>query len=200
MMKQTLLTTFILFLIFGTIAVLFYQQEIRYWLPTPIPADYADVSTSTKVTNSFFEDNQRPKFVHFFNPECPCSKFNLTSYKTLISAYKDDFECFAVVQNSGEGIASDDLKFLKELNVTLIVDQDQHLAKQLGVYSTPQLALLDSDNQLYYRGNYNQARYCTNPQTFYAKMAIDSLINGQLYTIPNPAFVAYGCSLERHTH
>jgi hypothetical protein len=198
--SKTLLTYCLLLLIFGTIGCLFYQQEIKYWVPTPLPANYKEVAPGSLITNAHFRTTDRPKFIHFFNPKCPCSKFNFTSYKQLIGAYQNRFDCYAIVQNSSLGIRNDDLKFLEDLNVTLIVDTDQTMARSMGVYSTPQLVLLDAQNQLYYRGNYNQARYCTNPETFYAKMAIDSLINGELYTIPNPAFIAYGCSLEQHTH
>ena len=38
---------------------------------------------------------------------------------------------------------------------------DSSLAKACGVYSTPQAVLIDNNQNLYYRGNYNRSRYCT---------------------------------------
>ena len=53
---------------------------------------------------------------------------------------------------------------------------------------------------LYYRGNYNRAKYCTDPRTSYAQKALDSL----LADAPPPmmgviATQAYGCQLPQET-
>jgi hypothetical protein len=73
---------------------------------------------------------------------------------------------------------------------------DTSLATKCGVYSTPQAVILDAQGLLYYRGNYNKTRYCTDPNTSYANIALDSLLNDHQYPHFNQfALKAYGCTL-----
>jgi hypothetical protein len=185
--------------IFSGIVYIFYQNEIQYWLPTPVPEDYVEVQAGTKVSLSFTETSSR-KFLHFFNPNCPCSKFNMQTYRDLIRAYGQDLDCYVVVQDTSKGIKNADLDYLKELGVKIIVDKDKSIAKSVGVYSTPQIVLLDEENRLFYRGNYNLSRYCTNPQTDFARTALTAFLKDSTLNLPGTAFAAYGCVLERETH
>ncbi len=182
----------------GGIGYIFYTQELQYWLPTPVPANYEEVPIGQLVSLNDFDEG-RKKFIHFFNPNCPCSKFNFATYQELLKNYSKDFDCYAVVQNTLEGISAADLDYLRKLNVTLIADDNKRIATALGVYATPQIVLLDEDNNLYYRGNYNQARYCTNTATSFAQIAMDSLLVKSQFYFPATAFTAYGCTLEKHT-
>ena len=117
-------TLAILFLstIAGLIVHLFYKNEVQYWIPTPVPANYVNVSMGSTIASDVYATEDK-KFIHFFNPNCPCSKFNLTTYKNLIKKYGDDFKCFAVVQESIKGIKEADVAYLKKLGVTLIADK-----------------------------------------------------------------------------
>ncbi len=197
-MPRTAIAILLLATIAGLIGFLFYQNEVQYWIPTPVPEDYITVSMGATVESEIYHPGEK-KFIHFFNPLCPCSKFNLTTYKQLIKKYGEEFKCFAVVQETTEGIKQADVEYLEALNVTIVADQDQKLAKKLGVYATPQIVLLDAENRLYYRGNYNLARYCTNPNSDYSSMAIQSFLKDMPLDLPATAFTAYGCSLERKT-
>lgn len=181
------------------IVALFYSQEIQYWMPTPVPADHVDVPIGQTVTLAGFP-SERKKFIHFYNPNCPCSKFNLASYKELLRNYSSSFDCYAVVQETLDGVPEKDKAYLEKLNVKLIADADKTIARAMGVYATPQIVLLDENNTIYYRGNYNLARYCTNASTNFAQIAMDSLLVKSQYYFPQSAFSAYGCSLERPTH
>jgi hypothetical protein len=76
------------------------------------------------------------------------------------------------------------------------VTSDQSIAEACGVYSTPQAVILDAQSDLYYRGNYNRSRYCTDNRSNFAQMAIDSLLNKNLNpTFSQYALKAYGCQL-----
>lgn len=185
--------------ILAAIIYIFYQNEVKYWLPTPIPEDYVEVATGTQVSLGFAQ-NAAPKFLHFFNPNCPCSKFNMKTYRDLIHSYGDDMDCYVIVQETKSGIKRADLDYLEKLGVQIIVDQDKSIANSVGVYSTPQIVLLDEKNKLYYRGNYNLSRYCTNPQTDFARTALNAFLNDSTLNLPGTAFAAYGCVLERDTH
>ena len=57
-----------------------------------------------------------------------------------------------------------------------------------------------ADHNLYYRGNYNKTRYCTDAESNYAQMAIDSLLKQNNSPSFNAlALRAYGCSLPNCT-
>jgi hypothetical protein len=73
--------------------------------------------------------------------------------------------------------------------------QDAALAASCGVYSTPQAVILSPGKQLFFRGNYNSSRYCTNKKSEYARQALDNLLHN-LPVVHNPsAITAYGCRL-----
>ena len=72
---------------------------------------------------------------------------------------------------------------------------DKSIAVLCGVYSTPQAVLLDTNHKLYYRGNYNKSRYCTDKNSDYARMAIDSLLHHHEPVNNEYALKAYGCQL-----
>lgn len=72
------------------------------------------------------------------------------------------------------------------------------LAEATGIYSTPQVAVIDGDRRLFYQGNCNLTRFCRDRETEFARLALDRLRIGA----PAPQFiaaatVAYGCPLPR---
>ena len=181
----------------SAIVLIFWYQEMQYLLPTPVPKNYRVI-----LPNEVIEYDSaliprhyaKPKLLHFFNPDCPCSRFNLTHFRTLQKTYTQQVEFFVVVTSQEK--AADAKKLLTENDVTIIVDADERLAKACGVYSTPQAALIQTSNLLYYRGNYNRSRYCTDERSNFVQMAMDSLLNQK--KPPNFSELAtqsYGCSL-----
>ncbi|MDJ1468430.1 thioredoxin fold domain-containing protein [Cytophagaceae bacterium DM2B3-1] len=178
------------------IAFLFWQQELQYQLPTPVPKGYRSIEIGTYISlpEEIRIKNKKPVLIHFFNPECPCSRFNIQHFITLTRNYGGKMEFYAVVSQEGDLESAKEL--LKDTNVGIVTDENQSLAKKCGVYSTPQAVVIDEQSQLYYRGNYNRARYCTQRQTSYAQMAIEQVISHN----PPPYFDtlatrSYGCQL-----
>ncbi|MCS6821844.1 MAG: hypothetical protein NZ551_08235, partial [Microscillaceae bacterium] len=109
-----------------------------------------------------------------------------------------DFQFVMVLQIADKDYDFSDLKNTLGKHTQYIVDDTGEIAQQCGVYSTPQAVILNTKNQLYYRGNYNRARYCTDKKTNYAQMAMDSLLAQK----PPPNFgllatKAYGCELPQ---
>lgn len=191
----------LLAVILFSISWLFWSQEVQYWIPTEIPKDYVDVPSGSSVSLDFIKKNQKHKVLHFYNPNCPCSKFNFTSFKKILKDHHQKFDFYLIVQDTEEGISSNVYEELEKYNAEIITDKNKEIANSCGVYSTPQMAILDQNNTLYYKGNYNKARYCTSPNSDYAAMAIDSLFSGvQQPSFPAFAKQAYGCSLEKSTN
>lgn len=174
---------------------LFWHQEIQYMLPTPIPSGYEVVYVNEVVPleDSLSAPLEKPKFYHFFKPDCPCSRFNVKHFNYLNSLYADQID-FVVVIPEGADI-SDASDYFNQ-NIKVAEDVGLKLANGFGVYSTPQAVIVNENRRLYFRGNYNKARYCTDPLSNFAQMAMDSLMTNR----PPPDFgplatISYGCGL-----
>lgn len=182
--------------IFLAIVGIFWYQEMQYLLPTPVPIGYKVVRPEELIQYDSVllpQHHEKPKLLHFFNPDCPCSRFNLKHFHALNKDYRDKID-FYVVVDSEEQI--EPAKQLINSQVTIVVDRDKKLAKACGVYSTPQAAIIRASNEMYFRGNYNRSRYCTNKDSNFVQMALDSLVAKKGPPIFNElATNSYGCSI-----
>jgi hypothetical protein len=181
----------------GGIASLFWKQELKYQLPTPVPAAYRPVALGSHVTPPLDLERRGALFLHFYNPDCPCSRFNVRHLKSLIRSYSDSVAIVVVVSSK-----SDEATARQEFgdSITTWVDAGGQLASRYGVYSTPQAVIISAAGTLYYRGNYNRSRYCTSRATNFAELSLIALLNDQ----PSPAFglaatQSYGCELPTGT-
>ncbi len=190
--------TFLLLIVFSTIGTIFWYQEVQYLLPTPQPKNYHAILPNEPIkidTTLISEQHSKPKLFHFFSPDCPCSRFNIKHFLTLKRKYKNEIDFYAVVTDE-QKISS--AKKMLDDDIIILIDREEKLAKACGVYSTPQAAILQTDNKLFFRGNYNKARYCTNKNSNFVQMALDSLVAKK-----NPphfselATDSYGCVLSQ---
>lgn len=193
-MKKMLVITWLLILLTGVVA-LFWRNEWIYSLPTPVPANYRAVVTGTFISlpaATRFPVN-KPVFLHFFNPDCPCSRFNIPYFSSLAKEYQQQVT-FAIVLMSNKKYTEQEIQNRFHINVPVLTDTS--LARACGVYSTPQAVIINSRRQLYYRGNYNKSRFCTNTQSNFAAIALNSLVNHTLpVSFAAEALEAYGCQL-----
>lgn len=181
----------------GLIGKIFWEQEFKYTLPTPVPEAYApvEVSQTLNLNTPFLKASDKPKHLHFYNPDCPCSRFNLSHFSSLVRKHSKEID-FYIILPSDAHLETVTEKFGKE--VMVIADQEEKIAQACGVYATPQAVIIDQSDKLYYRGNYNKSRYCTTPETNYAAIALDLLLADK----PAPNFdllstTAYGCELSK---
>ncbi|HEY4324320.1 MAG TPA: AhpC/TSA family protein [Mucilaginibacter sp.] len=189
-----------LLILASVVGALFWYNELIYRLPTPIPANYKPVDQGTviKLKGELENTGNKPLFLHFFNPDCPCSRFNITNFKALVKQYGRQVNFVIVVMNNKYYTAKD-IQDKFDLNLPVLFDAS--IATSCGVYSTPQAVLLDTGHKLYYRGNYNRSRYCTDEKTSYAKMAIAGLLNDHTKIMFDQlALRAYGCRLPNCTN
>src|ERR1700742_2123699 len=102
-MKKGAVIAWLLFLSAG-IALLFWRSEWIYSLPTPIPANYKNVEPGALISLTAAQSRvlsapaatKKPLFLHFFNPDCPCSRFNMPHFKSLVKLYGQQVN-FAIV-------------------------------------------------------------------------------------------------------
>jgi hypothetical protein len=197
MRKVAVLTWLVVLL--ATIMALFWHNEWVYSLPTPVPENYraVDPGTSIEIAHKLPLKTDKPVFLHFYNPDCPCSRFNIPHFKSLVHDYGNKIQFVIVPMTRKTGNASD---ILKKFDLDIPVIFDTALATTCGIYSTPQAVLLDTSHQLFFRGNYNRSRYCTDEKTAYARMAINKLLHHNAAIIFDQfALKAYGCQLPKCT-
>lgn len=175
MQKKILLTLWFVTLLF-TIGFLFWQNEFKYSLPTPVPQNYINIAMGSKIDlNQCYAYDNKPIFIHFFNPDCPCSRFNVPHVISLIKKYGSKINFKIVVLNKNKNFTIEEIQ--QKFDAKIPVYFGGSIAKKCGVFSTPQAVLMDASHNLYYRGNYNKNRYCTDSQSNYAQMAFDSLLS-----------------------
>jgi hypothetical protein len=194
---RKLSVTIILGVILSGIAAIFWFQEGRYLLPTPLPKNYVPVAPAQLVSldsTMLPSPITKPSLFHFFNPDCPCSRFNLKHFLYLSNNYKTQVDFYAVVTDEEKAEAA---KKMLDESVVILIDTNEKLAKACGVYSTPQAAILQKDKTLFFRGNYNRARYCTDKNSNFVQMALDSLMASKAPPRFNElATNSYGCELS----
>ena len=184
----------------GTAVAAFWYQDWRYSLPTPRPAglsqpalgDPIDVAT---VLGAPFQG--RAIAVHVLDPECPCSRFNRDHLRSLVRRFGDRLQFVALVQGSQDPGALQRSFESWGIPAAVVADPGGRRAARLGVYSTPQAVVIDGEARLFFRGNYNSARYCVDKRTEFARIAIEALLAGRaLPPLPSEARIAYGCPLQ----
>jgi hypothetical protein len=187
-----------LVLLTGGICALFWYYDWQYKLPTPVPAGYNPVALNTRIDGvaGIEQEKGKPLFLHFFNPACPCSRFNFRHFKWLADKYGDRVD-FKIVLMSSKRYTEQEIQ--DKFDTRLPVVSDSSVAAACGVYATPQAVIIDEGQQLYYRGNYNSSRYCTDAKTEYARIALDSLLDKKNIHFNSSALTAYGCKLPKCT-
>ncbi|HEX9512196.1 MAG TPA: hypothetical protein VF939_17010 [Puia sp.] len=210
--KKRVVVGWLLFLLAGIVA-LFWRYEWVYNLPTPVPVSYQDVRPGVRIdlpkdqlalirmtgSDQGQGIGKKPVFLHFFNPDCPCSRFNMPHFKALMKLYDRQVD-FAIVLMTDKKYSAGQIRDRFDLPYPIPVLTGSALAVACGVYSTPQAVIIDTAQKLFYRGNYNRSRYCSDEKSSYAKMALEGLLQNDLAQHFSPlALKAYGCQLPTCT-
>lgn len=194
-MKKALVTGWLIVLM-SLVVCFFWYNQYTYALPTPIPSNYKSVNPGKHIplNPALRFNNKKPIFLHFFNPDCPCSRFNFSQFKALVKNYQHTVN-FAIVLSAAKPHTAKEIQQRFDIDIPVITDST--LAKSCGVYSTPQAVILKNEGELYFRGNYNKSRYCTDAKSNYAKIALDSLLDHkQVGRLDQYVLTAYGCSIQ----
>ena len=186
-----------------------WRADWRYSLPTPRPPELVQpdcvepaLLARLRAAAGFCAPAQ-PLLVHFGNPDCPCTRFNREHVLELAQACRG-FALQLALTELPEAEPAGGVAFDEELRLPALAENDGRIARALGVYSTPQAVLIDGAGRIYYRGNYNQSRYCRRADSAYVALALAALRAGRACpNFPPEALAAYGCELpnrawERH--
>ncbi|EMR01013.1 DUF6436 domain-containing protein [Cesiribacter andamanensis] len=175
------------------VGYLFWQQEVKYVLPTPVPLHYAPavIGDSLALSGLLPKGDTKGLLLHFFNPDCPCSRFNVKHFNYLGKTYGQQVQFAVVIPEFADYKKA---RELIEAPIPVYVDSGDAIATACGVYATPQAVVLTAEGTLFYRGNYNRARYCTQKNSNYAEIALQHLLAGR--EAPQFGMLAsqsYGC-------
>jgi len=181
------------------IGIVFWQQDLRYSLPTPRPDGLQQPETGSRAelpeSLAGFAREGRPVLLHFYSPECPCSRFNLDHLRALEKKYGARARSVLVLEGESRSESEEAFAGLG-WSVAHVDDLDGAIAGKLGVYSTPQAVILDARGTIAFRGNYNSSRYCVDERSQFARLALEDVLAGQRpRAFPAEATIAYGCSL-----
>jgi hypothetical protein len=185
----------------GVVAAAFWYQDLRYSLPTPAPVDLKQpplgqqIALAGPLAMLLDCDDDSPCLLHFFNPACPCSRFNLEHLRQLVARYGGRVRFVAVLEgNDAEASLAEFAKL--DIDIVATPDVDGQIAASLGVYSTPQAVVLARDGRLVFRGNYNASRFCVDRETEFARLAMECCLTGATRPQwPAAATLAQGCEL-----
>lgn len=203
---RVFLVTIVFACCFALVAFVFWREDLRYSQPTPRPVDLPEVPLGTAVPLSTWLSSAglseapatRPVLLHFFNPECSCSRFNLDHLHDLQRQFADRVTFVAVVQSrdsSANERATRERVDELGLGMPYLIDHGGRVAQQAGIYSTPQALVLDEGAHLVYRGNYNTSRYCTDPRTEFVRIALESQLSKRSIAVGET--LSYGCELPQ---
>jgi hypothetical protein len=181
---------------------IFWLQDWKYGLPTPKPQGLQQLPIGSHpalppvLASLRVQAPGQPLFLHFFNPDCPCSRFNADHVRELIRAHRATTSFVAIVEPEGGTLARDEVgKVEREFGIHAVVDENGAIGRAVGVYSTPQAVIVGPEGSLYFRGNYNVSRYCADARSEYARLALEHVLAGASFEAPEGATVAYGCEL-----
>ena len=194
-----LLASLATLLLCAWIGAAFWQQDLRWSLPTPRPAGLVAPPIGSQPTLppalAQLVRPDAPTLLHFFNPACPCSRFNLEHVRELEREFGERVRVVFVVQGEDADEVARALENVDD-DAPRVLDLDGAIAHALGVYSTPQAVVLDARGHLAYRGNYNSSRFCVALESQYAHLALEDLLAQRpVRTFAAPATTAYGCAL-----
>ena len=118
-------------------------------------------------------------------------------FKALVRQYGKSVNFGIVVMNNKNYTVSE---IQDKFGLKIPVSFDADLAVLCGVYSTPQAVIIGAGSKLYYRGNYNKSRYCSDVKSNYAQIAIEGILHEDSHMVFDPfALTAYGCQLPKCT-
>jgi hypothetical protein len=118
--------------------------------------------------------------VHFWDPACPCSRFNEAHVRKIVAEYARRGVQFLVVARAGSGLSEALLAARAHRtfgDAVRLVNAPSQAAVGLTP-SSPATAILDADGKLAYFGPYSTGAVCTATQGLFAEKVLDQLLQG----------------------
>ncbi len=137
------------------------------------------------------EDEPRPVVLHFWDPDCACSRFNNRHVRELIATYEPKGFRFMIVPrtNSAEQEQALREKAKREFGaVEVVFIQDA----QLDIPSSPAVLVLNRGLNLTYFGPYSNSAICSARTGRLVEAILDDIVQGR-EPAPKVSTLAHGC-------
>jgi len=115
--------------------------------------------------------------VHFWNPDCPCSRFNQPHVQQIMSDYgKNNVQFTVVVSGATEKIRQQrQIEARKIFNAKAFVDIRSDWPMENGPPSSPAVGVISSSGELVYFGPYSLGARCSPEKGKFVEKVIDEL-------------------------
>ncbi|MEO5926656.1 MAG: redoxin family protein [Bryobacteraceae bacterium] len=184
----------------GGIGYSFWYADWQYSFPTPRPEGLIQQPIGSRpelpLQVAALTHKDRAVVLNFANPQCACTEFNLEHVRKLQEKFGKTVDFVTIFEtNAADENAQEEFQAM-HLDMPVVYDQKGVVSEALGVYGTPQAAVLDRNGQIFYRGNFNKSRYCVDESSEYVRLALDALVAGlPAPLMPKEATITYGCPL-----
>ncbi|WP_462249267.1 hypothetical protein [Ekhidna sp.] len=169
----------ILLIIIGFISAIaiLWDQEFKNYVPV---GDNSDLAVNSKMDLDFLKEG-RPSYLHFFSEECTNARVNINHINRIITKYGSHVN-FYIVNSSSIDAVSLRNKYDIPSSVQIVNDATATLTKSLHVKSLPYALIANSEQRLFFGGNYNnQNGLCGSGEIIWSSpaVALKFLINQQ---------------------
>lgn len=135
----------------------------------------------------------------FVSPYCPTSNVFTPEINRIAAEYGDRF-AFYLVETDADITRADARKHVEtlEIKAPVLLDPEQHLARQTQATTTPEAVVLAPDGKILYQGRINdlyatQTKKLKEPKTHDLRNALDAIDANRPVLVPKTK--AIGCSI-----
>lgn len=186
----------------------FWFYEFRFLMPIAPPADAATgpaigepapdlkLRTIDGASLDLRAPGTRAVYLHFWNPDCPCSRFNEAKVRRLSAEYLPKGVRFVVLVEAPQGAKERAMsQAVRSLGLPMLWDDERQVAKAMGLFTSPAGCLIDEQGILQFRDTYASTAYCSSESSDSLEEALELMVAGKV--IPHRPKPAYGCVLPK---
>jgi len=133
--------------------------------------------------------------IHFWNPDCPCSRFNEVHVKKIMSDYTAKNVVFTIVVSgkSAEQRKERALLARQVFNLAAVKDIRSDWPLKKGPPSSPAVAIMNKQGKLVYFGPYSLGARCSPDKGQFVEKVLDRLSDEKLAQKKQLNTLAVGC-------
>ncbi|UXP32368.1 hypothetical protein N6H18_00060 [Reichenbachiella agarivorans] len=188
----------VLSLIFFLIMFLFWSEEYSHLQAKNSDVHY-DVNNSPMINQLGVHIQEKPVYIHFFDPTCKYSRVNIEHLKGLFQSYTEQIDFYLVVRGGYDAIDQDLIaRYDLPLSMTVVVDETGDLFALCGVSSTPRAVIFNPNSTLFFEGNYtNGFAFCGASNIKSSAPAVALQFKSKNYQAPlSPVVSGFSCALS----
>ncbi len=181
-------------LLLGTSVCLFWQEEYKFYSSTH---KNSQKRAGSHVDLGLQVLNHRPSFLHFYDNSCKFSRTNLAHLGLFIGSDTTLLDYY-VVCKARTDTAMLRAKYAVPRHMKFLYDSTGQIARKCGVGSTPQAAIIDADQSLYFVGDYSLDNSLCGPANIQYSgpaIALDRILRNKPFMINPTISFSAGCNI-----